>query len=137
MSILKSLVSAPLAGAFLITAVSLGGAASAQAAGAQFQVPESVAVQKAGFRGGRDGGRHWHGNRPGHWGRMGPHQIRRSLKHRGFHRVRIVDARGPVYVVKARGWRGAPVRLVVDAFNGRILRKHVTRRHHGGWGRSW
>ena len=36
--------------------------------------------------------------------------------------------RGPVYVVKARGWRGAPVRLVVDAFNGRILRKHVTGR---------
>ena len=49
MSILKSLVSAPLAGAFLITAVSLGGAASAQAAGAQFKAPETVAIQKAGF----------------------------------------------------------------------------------------
>lgn len=135
MSILKSLVSAPLAGAFLITAVSLGGAASAEAAGSHFKRSEPVAVQDVGFRGGRDGGRHWHGNRPGHWGRLGPRQIRRSLKHRGFHRVRIVDVRGPVYVVKARGWRGARVRLVVDAFNGRILRKHVTHRHHGG--RRW
>lgn len=136
MSILKFLVSAPLAGAFLITAVSLGGAASAQAAGAQFKAPETITIQKAGFRGGHDGGRHWHGERKGHWGRLGPHQIRRSLKHRGFHRVRIVDAHGPVYVVKARGWRGAPVRLVVDAFNGRILRKHVIG-HRAGWGRSW
>jgi len=136
MSILKSLVSAPLAGAILITAVSLGGAAPAQAAGNQFKAPGPVAVQEADFRGGRHGGRHWHGKRPGHWGRLGPHQIRRSLKQRGFHRVRIVDARGPVYVVKARGWRGAPVRLVVDAFNGRILRRHVSG-HRAGWGHRW
>ncbi|MBD1548431.1 hypothetical protein [Roseibium aggregatum] len=136
MSILKTLVSAPLAGAFLITAVSLGGVASAQAAGAQFKTSGPVAVQDIGFRGGPYGGRHWHGERPGRWERLGPRQIRRSLRHRGFHRIRILDVRGPVYVIKARGWRGARVRLVVDAFNGRILRQHVIG-HRAGWGHRW
>ncbi|EFO31440.1 conserved hypothetical protein [Roseibium sp. TrichSKD4] len=64
----------------------------------------------------RGDGRHWHDHgsrwdvRP-----LRPRQIRRSLRHRGFRAIQIIDRRRGAYVVRAVGWRGRPVKLVVDA----------------------
>ncbi|TWI82263.1 hypothetical protein JM93_03613 [Roseibium hamelinense] len=74
----------------------------------------------------------WHRGPAWRYDRLGPRQIRRSLRHQGFRKIQIVRERGRVYVVKARGWRGRPVRLVVDAYNAQILRRHPI-----GWGQRW
>lgn len=83
----------------------------------------------------RQNRRGWHG---GHgWDReLGPRQIRRSLRHRGFHRIKILDRRGPMYIVKARGWRGHPVRLVVDSRTAQIVRSRPMGRR-SQWSHSW
>ena len=128
MSKVKSLLIAPLTGALLITAFATGGSAMAAPGGTQTANAQVIFVG-----GGHPG---WHGQRPGHWGRLGPHQIRQSLRYQGYRHIRILDARGPVYVVKANGWRGAPFRLVVDAFNGRVLRQKPIGVHYE-WGRRW
>lgn len=59
-----------------------------------------------------------------------PRQIRRSLRHRGFRAIDIVDRRRGAYIVHAIGWRGHPVKLVVDARTAEILRRKPI--HHGG-----
>lgn len=78
----------------------------------------------------------------GHWGpgtyELGPRQIRRSLRHRGFHKIRLVDRRGPMYIVKARSWDGQRYRLVVDSRNAHIVRSKPIRPHrqhywYGEW----
>lgn len=137
MSILKTLVATPLAGALLFTALAANGSAIAAPNYSKNQVFAPGIVLEIDHRNGRKGYRGgWQGERRGHWGRMGPREIRRSLRHRGFHRIRIVDARGPVYIVKARGWRDQGVRLVVDARNGRILkRRPLGQRRH--WNQPW
>lgn len=118
-----SKLSAPIAGAIFLVSAGLATTASAapQPGKLQVQTPQAELVIKADHR--RGHGRHgWNG---GHWGgyqQMGPRQIRRSLRHRGFHDIDILDRRGPMYIVKARGWRGLPMRLVVDSRNARIVR---------------
>lgn len=87
---------------------------------------------RGGHGGGHWGGPGWHG----HHAHMGPRQIRRSLRHRGFHRIKIVDRRGPMFIVKAIGWRGMPVRLVVDSRNARIVRSHPVG-GRGYWQPRW
>lgn len=130
-----SKLSAPIAGAIFLVSAGLATTASAapQPGKLQVQTPQAELVIKADHRRGQ--GRHgWNG---GHWGgyhQMGPRQIRRSLRHRGFHDIDILDRRGPMYIVKARGWRGLPMRLVVDSRNARIVRSqpmgHRGRGHH-------
>jgi len=89
-----------------------------------------------GHGGRRHGGGDWHNGWGGDYGRMGPRQVRRSLRHRGFHRIRIVRPKRNVYIVKAIGWRGFPVRMVVDAYTGQILKLRPAR---GGvhWSGTW
>ena len=79
------------------------------------------------------GGRHWRGGR--HWGghryeRLRPRQIKRRLARHGFRHMRGMRMRGDVYVLRARGPRGAKQRLVVDAYSGRIVGRTVIGR---GW----
>lgn len=137
MSVLNTAVTAPLAAAILLASVAAGGSANAAPGAVHIKKTTAEIEHRVGHRHGRHHGR-WDGRGPGRWGRMGPRQIRRSLRHQGFHRIRIIDARGPVYVVKARGWRGRKVRLVVDAFNGQIIRRHVIGRHYQyQWGYRW
>jgi len=72
--------------------------------------------------------------------KLGPRQIRRSLRHRGFHGIEILRERRHVYVVRAHGWRGHPVRLVVDARSAEILRRKPLRHDYNwgyGWSRGW
>jgi hypothetical protein len=138
MSLLNTTVTAPLAAAILLVSVAAGGSANAAAGAIHVKNPTPDIEQRVGHRHGRHHGGRWDGRGPGRWGRMGPRQIKRSLRQRGFQRIRILDVRGPVYVVKARGWRGRKVRLVVDAFNGQILRRNVTGRHYQyQWGYRW
>ena len=82
------------------------------------------------------------------WGRhrdrrMGPRRIVRKLHRRGFTNIWRVRSRGDVYIVRANGRRGAPLRLVVDAYSGKIIGRTVVRgrgfpRHNRGyWGGHW
>lgn len=93
-----------------------------------FANKDASAVQKIDHRGHRDR-RGWH---DGRWEArpLGPRQIRRSLRHRGFRAIDIVDRRRGAYIVRAIGWRGHPVKLVVDARTAEILRRKPI--HHGG-----
>ncbi|WP_428647222.1 hypothetical protein [Roseibium sp.] len=127
-----SKLSAPIAGAILLVSAGFVSTASAapQAAGLQFQVPASELVVKVDHRG-RRGGWDRHDRRDWRRHTMGPRQIRRSLRHRGFHRIRIIDRRGPMFIVNAKGWNGIPMRLVVDSRTADIVR---SRPRHGGWG---
>lgn len=113
---------APILGAILL--ISAGAASGAQAAplsGNTMTGPGQAGLIVNVDHRGRPG-RGWHGGPGRHQQVLGPRQIRRSLRHRGFHRIRIIDRRGPMYIVKARGYRGFPVRLVVDSRGGQIVR---------------
>ncbi|MEO9530885.1 hypothetical protein [Roseibium sp.] len=150
-------LSAPIAGAILLVTVGFANTASAapRAADAQVQSAQAELVVKIDHRKG-NGRKDWkghrgkHGDWKGHRGRNGdwsgrhggrhfamePRQIRRSLRHRGFHKIQIVDRRGPVYIVKARAWGGQKMRLVVDSRTAHIVRSrsigHGPRRY-GPW----
>lgn len=54
-------------------------------------------------------------------------QIRRSLRHRGFHDFRRVERRGNRYVVVAENRRGRLLRLRVNAYTGEIERRRRIR----------
>lgn len=78
-----------------------------------------------GERGGRYGQPNY-----GHYqeNRLSPREVRRVLRHQGYEDIDVRDARGRVYVVIATGRRGAPVKLVVDAFSGEVLERERLRR---------
>lgn len=114
---------APVAGAILLASAGFASVSAAPLSGdINAKAAQSELVIKVGHknRGGHKGGYHrGHGKR---FHAFGPREIRRSLRHRGYHKIHIVDRRGPMYIVNARGWRGAPMRLVVDSRNARIVR---------------
>ncbi len=135
----KKLFAAPIA-AILVATTLVGSVEAAPRQAGQLEVRSGSLVLNVDYRNGPrherehrgDWGRdHRHG-----WHRMGPREIRRSLRHRGFHRIRIIDERGPVYMVRAIGWRGMRMRLVVDARSGQILRKRPAGRGFG-WNHRW
>lgn len=87
-----------------------------------------------------DWGRDWHNpdryNQPnwgwgnGGWGNGGYYQHRQPLpewvvRHRiarqHFHDIGRLKLKNGIYRVNAEDWRGRDVRLIVDAYNGRIL----------------
>ena len=61
--------------------------------------------------------------------RMTPRQVRRSLRHRGFHDIRFTDTQGRTYQARATGPRGGRVALTISARDARILEIHRLRRH--------
>lgn len=63
--------------------------------------------------------------------RLGPRQIKKILRHRGYRNVRIVDIGPRRAVVRARGYRG-PVQLLVNRRTGDVVARQVLRRHHYG-----
>ena len=132
-----SKLSAPIAGTLLLATLCFAPAVSAAPFGGERQIQpvKSERVITVDHRRGQ--GRHgggWHGHRG--YRELGPRQIRRSLKHRGFYRIKILDRRGPMYIVKAVGWRGMPMRLVVDSRTAHIVRSRPAgqRRH---WQYRW
>lgn len=125
---------APVAGALVLTVSLMSGRAEAAGSfGARMQAPEA-GISHVDVDHRRGGG--WNGGGSGYYRELGPRQIRRSLRHRGFHRIKILDRRGPMYIVKAHGGRGVPVRLVVDLRNAAIVRSRPLGSHFY-WGRSW
>ena len=88
----------------------------------------ATAAQTVDYRGRGDRGG-WHDGRR-EFRPLGPREIRRSLRHRGFRAIDIVDRQRGTYVVRAIGWRGHPVKLVVDARTAEILRRAPI--HRGG-----
>ncbi|MFK8034491.1 MAG: hypothetical protein AB8B94_10140 [Hyphomicrobiales bacterium] len=54
-------------------------------------------------------------------------QVRRSLRHRGFHDFRRVERRGNRFVVVAENRRGRLIRLRVNAYTGEIERRRRLR----------
>ncbi len=127
---------APIMGAvLLVVAGAYSGVQAAPMTGMGFKgAGQAAPIVNVDHRGGP--GRGWRGGRGRHHHVLGPRQIRRSLRHRGFHRIRILDRRGPMYIVKARGWRGFPVRLVVDSRGGYIVRSRPLGPRYQ-WSHSW
>ncbi|MBL4646127.1 MAG: hypothetical protein JKY99_06695 [Rhizobiales bacterium] len=99
-----------------------------------------------GFQSGHGGvGIYTNGNHRGHqsWGHrrhapryyvpqyqhevMSRRQIRRALRHRGFHDFHKIKRKGNRYVVVAENRRGRLLRLKIDAYSGQILRRKVIR----------
>jgi hypothetical protein len=83
----------------------------------------------------RGDGHHFDRGR-GHWDRgygyrrhLTPWQVRRKLRHRGFRNIHFVDRRAPVYKVRATGFRGRRVFLVVSSRTGEIIRRSRIARH--------
>ncbi|WP_422384197.1 hypothetical protein [Roseibium album] len=146
MSAFASKLSAPIAGAILMATIGFAPSASAAPLSIAKQIQASqdtpiVQVHHKKKKHGNRRGNGWHGGHGGGHYSLGPRQIRRSLRHRGFHRIRIIDRRGPMYIVKAIGWRGMPVKLVVDSRTAHIVRSrpvgHGRRGGHGGHGVFW
>jgi len=138
-----SKISAPIAGAILLVSAGMATTASAapRAGDLQLQSAQAGPVVQIDHRRGQNGhnGQRRHGWHGGHrWGHheLGPREIRRSLRHRGFHRVQILDRRGPVYIVKARAWGGRKLRLVVDSRSGQIVRSRPIG-HRPRWQGPW
>lgn len=120
MTLFVSKFAAPLAGAVLL--VACGGLTGALAAPAAGERQASAAYVDFTVRVDHRGKRNVNG-RPGrHYRALGPKQISRSLRQRGYQHVRIIDRRGHNYIVRAAGWRGMPVRLVVDARTAHVVR---------------
>lgn len=91
----------------------------------------SIDVQVAGHRG---------PDRRGYrYERLGPRQIVRRLHRQGYRDIGRLRQRGDVYVAHARGYRGMPQRLVVDAYSGEVVgRSPIGRgRGHGWGGHGW
>jgi hypothetical protein len=64
-----------------------------------------------------DGGHGWHNQR------LAPREVRRVLRHKGYHRIDFVDRRGSTYEVTARR-NGRTFYMVVSAWSGDILSRH-------------
>lgn len=82
---------------------------------------------------GGHGNRHDRGDwRRGHGQRyhLSVWQVRRQLRHRGFHNMYFVDRHAPVYKVRAIGPRGHRVLLVVSSRTGRVINRQPLRRHY-------
>jgi len=103
-------------------------AAGLIAATALTAVPASAASFEFSF------GPHWGG--PGYhdqhrgWDRhdrnrhgVSAHEVRRSLRNRGYYRIEFLDRRGPTYQVRAER-RGRTYFLVVSARTGEIIARH-------------
>lgn len=134
-----SKLSAPVAGAILLASLCFAPVASAAPfqVDRSFQPVNSERVIKIDHRWGP--GRHgggWNNGRGWGYRELGPRQIRRSLRHRGFYRIKILDRRGPMYIVKAIGWRGMPMRLVVDSRTADIVRSRPVG-HRKNWQYRW
>lgn len=70
--------------------------------------------------------------RRGH-GVMNAHQVRRTLRHRGYRQINVIGQTRRHYIAYAIGRRG-PVKLVVDARNGQVVqRERLGHRRPGGF----
>lgn len=91
------------------------------------------------YRGYRHHGYHYGGHKARHR-ILDRRDVRYSLRRAGYREIRGIDymPRRGVYVAFAEGYRGRDVRLVVDAYSGRILdvdrlgRGHYGKRGHRG-----
>ncbi len=63
---------------------------------------------------------------------LGPRQIRRALRHQGFHRIRNITRTRGIYRAVAVGRHGAPRQLFASPVNGQVL--CVSRIRHQGRG---
>lgn len=64
-----------------------------------------------------------HGRQRWQHQRLSQHEVQRILRHRGYRHIRFVDARGPVYQLRAVH-HGRPFFLVVSARDGEILSRN-------------
>ncbi|MBO0346977.1 hypothetical protein J0X15_17255 [Roseibium sp. CAU 1637] len=68
---------------------------------------------------------------------LGKRQVRRSLRRQGYRDIRFVGQRGPVFIVRAKGWRGLPQRLVVDARSAAVIGRKPVRQGGYNWSYRW
>ncbi|QDG75683.1 hypothetical protein [Labrenzia sp. PHM005] len=127
---------APVVAAVFVMAAGAVSGAQAMPLSGKGAIPASQAEHIVNVDHRRGPGKGWRGGHGRHHHAMGPRQIRRSLRHRGFYRIKIIDRRGPMYIIKAHGWRGFPMRLVVDSRNAHIVRSRPLGPRFD-WNYSW
>lgn len=62
-----------------------------------------------------------------------PPQVVRSHLQRSYYEVSRLDRRGDVYVARAEDRRGRDIRITADAYTGRVIDVHYTRRDNDRW----
>ncbi|NVK33361.1 MAG: hypothetical protein HWE23_02715 [Rhodobacteraceae bacterium] len=88
-------------------------------------------------------GKKFHAHRHGHPGhgkwkahRMNRKEVKRSLRRQGFRRIQVTGARGATYVARAVGFDRVRMKLVVDAYTGRVVHMRPTG-HRFNWHYRW
>jgi len=76
----------------------------------------------------RDNGYHY-----GHRQRILPPHVVRNWLQRSYREVSRLDRRGDVYVARAEDRRGRDIRITADAYTGRVIDVHYTRRDNDRW----
>lgn len=121
---LKKSVSGLMAAAVIAVGVSAAGTpSSAEAATITLQSPNatwSFDVGPAHYK----NERHWWKKHQQHHV-LNKKQIKRKLRKWGFKNFKKVRRKGDVYVVRAHWQNAYKARLVVDAYNGRILKHKI------------
>lgn len=58
-----------------------------------------------------------------YYGKLSPWEVRRILRHRGYHDIDFVDRHGRIYKLTATR-HGDDYFIVVDAYSGEIIHRH-------------
>lgn len=88
----------------------------------------------SGYTDVRHGHNHGYGHDRGYQKQriLAPHVVRGYLQ-RHYREVSRLDRRGDVYVARAEDRRGRDIRITADAYTGRVLDVHYTRRDNDRW----
>jgi hypothetical protein len=109
-------------------AMALGGLVAAAPANAS-SADVTLTIQ-VGDSGHRSHDRDWRDHEWRHHDYLSTREVRRILRHRGFHEVRFVDSSGSIYRAYAEDYRGRDVLVTVSARSGAILDVDRIGRHH-------
>jgi len=118
----------PFAAAGFLALSALSFTAPAQAAGVTLSFGQGGPAVHADWRG--PGWRH-DNHRRSH-DRLSPRRVSHILRRQGIDPIRFLDTRGRVYELTARGRRGAPLKVSVNAYSGEIVSLRPLRGHHRG-----
>ncbi|MCV6576011.1 MAG: hypothetical protein OIF58_09775 [Cohaesibacter sp.] len=75
--------------------------------------------------------------------KLRPRRIARIIRHHGFYDIHDMKIKGRFYKAKAYDHRDRLVRLKINAFNGKIIKKHIVKRarpipyEHYGWNHDY
>ncbi|WP_026380351.1 hypothetical protein [Afifella pfennigii] len=126
----------PFAAAGLVALSALTFTAPAKAANVTLTLDARGPAIVADWRAPNRRGPNWRHDRDNRrFDRLSPQRVRHILRRQGITPIRFLDTRGRTYELAARGRRGAPLRVAVNAYTGEIVSlRRLGRPGRGGWG---